>query len=95
MTRTKPKLTIAAVALAAGLLEASALYAQEAAPPSPGGMGQQGMPGGMMGGQGDMAGMMRMMEGCSRMMQSAAGQQGSGSPDRPGETPPATPDNRG
>ncbi|WP_230534596.1 hypothetical protein [Microvirga roseola] len=83
------KTSFAAVAVAAGLIAAPALYAQGA--PSgntnsmPGTMDHGAMmgSGGMMGG--DMGSMMQMMENCNRMMQ-AMNDQNAPNPSR--ETPP-------
>lgn len=70
MTPKNLKPTLAAVALGSGLLAATALYAQETAPP---GTPMEPGKGGMMGHDG-MMGMMtqmnRMMESCGKMMES-------------------------
>lgn len=87
MTPKNLKPILAAVALVGGLLAATALYAQEAAPP--GTPMEPGTQGGMMGHDG-MMGMMaqmnRMMESCGRMMGSM-----DDTPNAPDEQPAPAP----
>lgn len=87
MTAKNLKPTLAAVALVVGLLAATTLYAQEAAPP--GTPIQLGTQGGMMGHDG-MMGMMaqmnQMMKSCGRMMESM-----DDTPNAPDEQPTPAP----
>jgi hypothetical protein len=84
--RTIAALSLAALAIAAGVALSPGLRAQEAPNPQRPGMMDHG---------GMVQGMDRMMDQCSRMMQSMTDRQTPKDQNPPQGTPPANPDRKG